>query len=282
MEKKSVAPLSNFQPWMLQQLLDPFGATSSKESGVSEASVEDVVCDSKRLSAREHLAIYQNSYIARLRDCMSKVFSALEYALGEELFVGFADMYLEMYPSSSYTLSDLGAKFADFLAATRPDLHEEVKEDWPDFMIELAKFEFSVNTLFDQEDTSAYELATMETQEEDLCLVSVLELFEFRFPVRPFYSAFTNGEQPDFPALRESYAAIVRQRHNYRIALFDLQSAQYHFLQQLQLGNSVREALDFIKEKFAQEEATLQSFWTIWKETWITSGFFADRSVVKS
>ncbi|MBL4604654.1 MAG: putative DNA-binding domain-containing protein [Flavobacteriaceae bacterium] len=282
MEEKSVVKLSNFQSWMQQQLLDPYGMVSAEKSGVQKSVlVEDLVCDSKRLSARDHLAIYQRSYIARLRDCMSKVFSALEYALGEELFEGFADTYLEMYPSSNYNLSGLGAKFANFLETTRPDIHEEVKEDWPDFMIELAKFEFSVNTLFDQEDTSKYALATMETKEENLCLVSVIELFEFRFPVRPFYSAFVNEEQPDFPALQQSYSAIVRQRHNYRIALFDLQSAQYHFLKQLQLGKSVREALDFIAEKFAQEETKLQSFWTIWKETWIQSGFFADSAVLK-
>ena len=279
MEKKPEISLSNFQAWMQEQLLNPSGVQALDVlSGERRPVAQTFVNDSKRLSASAHLAIYQRSYIARLRDCMCKVFSALEYALGEELFVAFADTYLESHPSSNYNLSNLGEQFADFLEATRPDAQEEVKEDWPDFMIELAKFEFAINTLFDQEDKSNHPIATLETKEENLGLVSVFGLYAFRFPIRPFYSAFVNDEKPDFPALQQSYCVIIRQHHNYRIALYDLKPAKYHFLLQMQSGKSVQEALAYMVAEMGVAEEQLLSVWKTWKETWINAGFFVDIS----
>jgi len=73
---------------------------------------------------------------------MASQFKALEYALGESLFKGFADQYLQANPSQSYTLMDLGKNFSSYLEATRPDKEYSEKEDWPDFMIELAAFEY--------------------------------------------------------------------------------------------------------------------------------------------
>ena len=83
---------------MQHQLMDPYGQTGAT------APVESLIYDSTRLSAREHLAIYQRSYIARLRDCMAQQFTALAYALGPELFQGFADEYLSACPSTHYNL----------------------------------------------------------------------------------------------------------------------------------------------------------------------------------
>lgn len=95
---------------------------------------------------------------------------ALEYALGEELFRAFADEYLHRYPSESYNLANLGDRFATYLAETRPDRDEEVKEEWPDFMIELATFENAINKIFEEKVDQDDEVATRETEEENLSL----------------------------------------------------------------------------------------------------------------
>lgn len=271
--------LSEFQMWMQQQLLYPNGDTAADGSFKEPfISFDQVVNDSTRLSARDHLAIYQRSYIARLRDCMCKVFGALEYALGEELFVAFADAYLESHPSSNYNLSNLGAQFADFLETTRPDAQEIEREDWPDFMIELARFEFAISSLFDQEDLSKNTLATAETPESDLRLCHVLELFEFRFPIRPFYSAFVNGNQPDLPEVQQTYCAVIRQRQNFRIALYDLQPAQYFFLKRFKENNSVQQTIDFLITKMSMDEKQLRTVWETWKQTWIDTGFLEEEN----
>ena len=112
--------LKEIQQWMQQALLSPYSTQNP--------STEQVICSSERLSAQQHLAIYQRSYVARLRECMAKQFEALQYALGKELFQQFVDQYLQTYPSKSYTLIHLGKYFADFLEETRPDKNQEEKE----------------------------------------------------------------------------------------------------------------------------------------------------------
>lgn len=274
--------LKDVQSWMQQQLLDPMGVLiEHPANSIETASLDLFVKGSSRLSAQDHLAIYQRSYIARLRDCMRRVFTVLEYALGEELFESFADLYLEMNPSSSYNLSSLGAKFSEFLASTRPDLHEEVKEDWPDFMIELADFEFTTTSLFDQEDPSLYALASASTADEHLSLVSVLRVFEFRFPIRAYYSDFVNGGRSDLPNEQRTYCAIVRQQPSFRIALFDLHSAQFHFLVFLQKGLSVQEAIEQMVAVHGANELELRKMWEIWRQAWIKAGFLLDQSVLR-
>src|SRR5215213_1488697 len=110
--------LSQIQNWMQSVLVEPD----------SQASLEDFINESSRLNAARHLNIYRQSYIARLRECMKNQFSALAFALGEDLFQMFADQYLDAHPSRSYTLNNLGKNFPDFLEETRPDAAEKEKE----------------------------------------------------------------------------------------------------------------------------------------------------------
>ncbi|MEP6931006.1 MAG: DNA-binding domain-containing protein, partial [Flavobacterium sp.] len=204
MDKTVPIPLQDFQQWMQQLLLDPYQQTGVNPGDLlsetsDAASVEDVICHSKKLTAREHLAIYQRSYIARLRNCMSQQFSALEYGLGEAIFCAFADDYLASKPSYNYNLSFLGAHFSEYLQSNRPDAEQEQKEDWIDFMIELADFEYAIGVIFEEKAEENYQLATPDTPEEELKLVPICALFKFRFPVRKFYSEFKNGKQPSLP-----------------------------------------------------------------------------------
>lgn len=271
-------PLSSFQQWMQQLLLDPHTQTdvnpqSLLPSEMHEGTLETVIKDSERLSAKEHLAIYQRSYIARLRDCMAKQFSALEYALGKDLFCVFADNYLEHYPSTSYNLIGLGEHFADYLAANRPDKDEPIKEDWPDFMIELARFEYATNVIFDEKADHDFTLATSATNEANLKLIPVFYTFEFQFPIRWYYSEFVNEKNPELPFAQQTYCIVLRD--NYRLKLFDLHAEQYYFLKYLKLGNTIAEAKRLLSENEGITGERLEEVWPIWKEKWTALGFFS-------
>lgn len=270
-------PLSSFQQWMQQMLLDPHGQTDVDPMQVlpgelQGGSLESVINDSKRLPAHEHLAIYQRSYIARLRDCMAKQFSALEYALGENLFCGFADNYLELYPSKSYNLMNLGEHFADYLEETRPDKDAEIKEEWPDFMIELARFEYATMIIFDEKGDEDFMLADEHTPEEQMQLIPVFYAFRFQFPIRWFYSEFVNDREPGLPHAQETFCAIVRR--NYKLALFDLNPGQYYLLSYLKGGYSIEEAKDLLCKNEGFDAGELERVWPVWKKRWLELGFF--------
>lgn len=277
MNKPVKIPLSDFQQWMQQLLLDPYQQTkvnpSSLLSSESNAdSIEDVICHTQKMNANEHLAIYQRSYIARLRNCMAQQFSALEYALGEAIFCAFADDYLASNPSHNYNLAHLGANFSAYLKLNRPDANEEIKEDWIDFMIELAQFEFALGLILEQKAEENYPLATIETHEENIKLVPIVELFKFQFPVRKYYSDFKQGHEPNLPIEYESYCVVLR--HQFKLAVYDLHPSQYEFLKLLKEGDDIANAKARFERTHNLDAFEFENKWRIWKNRWIEANFF--------
>lgn len=233
---------------------------------------EDVVNHTKKLDARQHMAIYRQSYIARLRECMKNQFGALAHALGGELFEMFADQYLDAYPSESYTLNNLGQHFARFLQETRPDADAEEKESWPDFMIELARFEYALAQIFDMHETHEPETAIESSADEVLMPAPTLQLFQHHYPICSYYLAYADKKEPELPMFQASYCAVVRQ--NYRLALYHLQPAQYYFLLHMQQGCSVAEAITELSNGLGFEPEKVKEVWQIWRKNFIASGFF--------
>jgi len=250
---------------MQQILLDPYQKTSGN-------TVESIVNHSARLSAREHLAIYQRSYSARLRDCMTQQFGALEYALGKDLFRAFADDYLDLHPSHNYNLSVLGKNFASHLEATRPDAGEFEKESWIDFMIQLARFEYAVGLIFEERADENYQLAALGDSEEKLKLVPVCHLFKFRFPVQRYFTAFKNGDNPDLPNEKESYCVVLR--HNFQLAIYDLYKEQFELLSYLENSLNLSTAKAEFKRKNYVDSNKFDQTFDVWKTHWIEAKFF--------
>lgn len=251
-------PLEQLQDWMQMALV----------RRDAPAGAANVVNASSRLSAEQHLGIYRRSYIARLRECMKNQFSALNYALGDELFQMFADEYLGAHPSENYTLSDLGRRFPDFLEATRPT---DTNETWPDFMIELATFEYDLGGIFDMR-ADDVETAPMDTPDENLRLAPIFYLFKHRYPVCRYYLAATKKKNPDLPFEQESFCAVTRK--NYRLSLTELREGQYLFLERMKAGDSISEAKDHLIDEHGFEREKLETIWPGWREGFLNSGFF--------
>jgi hypothetical protein len=169
-------------------------------------------------------------------------------------------------------LGDLGQYFGQFLAETRPDKDAEVKESWPDFMIELSEFEFLVNTSFDEKAEEIHPKATSETKEENLQLVPVFHLLKHDFPISQYYKAAVNDRKPQLPFPQKSHCVLLRQ--NYRLGLFELTPIQYHFLGKFKETNSVSEAKQFLVTQLTKTLEEVESHWQQWKVKWLEEGFF--------
>jgi Putative DNA-binding domain len=267
MESFSLIELQN---WMQGMLVKHVPVSDNHRGEVIK--IEEMVNSSKRLNAIHHLNIYRHSYIARLRACMQNQFSALAYALGADLFEAFADQYLDTYPSESYTLNTLGEKFASFLEKTRPDAELDEKETWPDFMIELAGFEYALSVIFDEHAEEHHPIATLDTADNQLKLTPVFHLFQHQYPVCKYYLDFSQQQEPELPFSEESYCVI--NRRNYKLGLFTVKGAQYYFLLSMQQGRSVDEAKQDLISRFNFNPADVDAIWPEWKKNFITSGFF--------
>lgn len=255
--------LARIQSWMQDVLISP---------EFNSANVSDFISHSSRLSAERHLRIYRQSYIARLRDCMKNQFSALAFALGEDLFQMFADQYLETYPSHSYTLNDLGKNFAAYLQETRPDADSAEKESWIDFMIELANFEYSLSVIFDEYADEETVSADESTPEKSLKLAPVFRLFRHTYPVCRYYLDVVNKNTPELPFEEESFCVV--SRCNYRLSLLEINPAQYYFLEKLTNGISIAEAKISLIEEFNFDKDKFENVWQMWRKKFIASEFF--------
>lgn len=257
--------LAQMQDWMQSALIQQNGR-------IAPVSPENFINESNRLSAARHLSIYRQSYVARLRECMRNQFSALAYGLGEELFQMFADQYLNAYPSDSYTLIDLGKKFPDFLEETRPDKEQEEKESWIDFLIELARFEYTLSVIFDEHADEKINLAVESAPDEKLKLVPTFRLFYHSYPVCRYYLDVTRKKAPELPFEEDSYSVVTR--NNYRLSLLEIKAAQYHFLERLVKGDSIAEAKEYFVNIYGFDAKRLDNAWKQWKKTFISAGFF--------
>jgi hypothetical protein len=257
--------LAQMQNWMQSALIQQEGQRPA-------ANHEYLINESTRLTAARHLNIYRQSYIARLRDCMKNQFSALAYALGEELFQMFADQYLAAYPSGSYTLNDLGRRFPDFLEETRPDAGQEEKESWIDFMIQLAHFEYTLSLIFDEYSNEEIKPATESTPDEKLKLAPLFRLFYHRYPICRYYLDVTRKKKPELPFEEDSYCVVTR--NNYRLSLLEIKPAQYYFLELLAKGDSITKAKEYFVKIHGFDAKRLDNAWKRWRKNFIQAGFF--------
>lgn len=288
--------LSQLQRWMQSIITHPAGVSAGVGSGdarrnidVQLDDIESIITPSATLSGEERLAIYSRSYHARLLECFRAMFPALFEALGEELFNLFALDYLKQHPAQSYTLDHLADAFAEHLAETRPDAKAPPgeREDWPDFICELAALEWSFLKIYDgpglegrplPRAKDVLSLPVERVFELHPVLAPCLRLFSLRYPVHLFMLAVRRGEKPEMPALSPTFVAATRVE--YQVKLVELSEPQYLLLKALDGG------LESVGDAVAQV-ASINGIHPppdavqAWLGDWIVQGFFERVQVPK-
>lgn len=267
-------PLDALQQWMLSALTAP--------RGVDAARIDDLFLPAAHIDARASLAIYQRSYILRLRLCLAEQFPATRHALGAALFDDFADEYLRDCPSDSPTLYDLGRRFAGWMEANRPDrdLPPEQREDWIDFMVDLAHYEYTLFTLFDAPGHAGAgsDAGWPDAGCDDAALVlqPCLALARYRYPVAAYYHAVRAGHAPDFPAAAASHLVVLRR--GFRTATYPVTPLHFRFLEYIRDQGEVPAALSAIAAFTSRDrEAVARSWARDVRGPWLEAGFFIRR-----
>ena len=300
--------LEQIQRWMQAVIVHPLGVERGIASDdarqhvdVDSAGIERVVTRSKALSAVERLGIYGYAYYARLLECLKEEFPAVLHAVGEDAFNSFALGYLQKYPSRSYTLFELGAKFPRYLDETRPtdddsadsghhdsaqpgpDLAEAegAADGWIQFVIDLATFERTVGEIFDgpgPEDgvlLSAEQLSSVGSEQfltARLVGVECLRLLALRFPVDEFYKAARRKEDVAPPDPAETFLAVTRV--NYTVCHHALSKPAYELLAALLAGQCLTEAIEQAANSTVGAEDELMANLQTWFSDWAARGYF--------
>jgi len=254
---------------------------------LGRGELEAVVRRSRNLTASERLSIYANAYYSRLLECLGGCYPILKQALGDDVFDSFAFEYLQRYPSRSYTLDHLGEHFARFLEETRPG-REEGEEpdgvDWPDFLIDLATFEWTIARVFDGPGVEGKALLTPEALqsfpaerfgEARLVPVPCLKLLAFRFPVNAYYTAARHaGEGEEVPVPEPAAERVAVTRREFVVRRYPLSPPQYALLTEILAGSTVGEAIAAAAESSDLDDEALAAELRMWFRFWVAEGFF--------
>lgn len=93
-------------------------------------SLSKLIIEKPPLSIPRRLEIYQNAYFIRLEESLRADFSETESLLGDDRFGELAISYIEETPSRFRDISEYGAGFPNFLAASAPEAFETAAKDW--------------------------------------------------------------------------------------------------------------------------------------------------------
>lgn len=277
--------LQQIQGWLQSVIMNPAGALDGIKSAdarghidVLPADVETVIERSLHQTSLERLQIYSGAYYSRLLECLRAEFPVLAQALGGELFDEFAVEYLLRYPPHSYTLNELGANFAKFLAETRPTSATE-DNSWLDFLVDLARLEWTFSEVFDgpgaenQPLLSAEQLRSVSPElwpAARLVPVPCLRILRLDFPVQNYYRAVRNGESALPPDPEPTWLAISRR--NFVVRHVPLAPPAAAILAALMAGATIGAALAQapLPDNVDQFAADVQR----WFHDWAAEGFF--------
>ncbi len=105
-------------------------------------------------SAVARLAIYADGYRLRLLEALHSDYPALHTLAGDELFEQIGRAYIDVHPSTHYTIRYFGQHLSAFLTATAP------YKDTP-ALGEMAALEWSLSLAFDAADTAVITVDTL-------------------------------------------------------------------------------------------------------------------------
>lgn len=285
----STYPLSQLQAWMQSVLMHPggtvegiAGSPAQQHLAIAASDLESVVTRSRQLSAMDRLEIYARAYYARLLECLRSEFPVLAKAMGEDCFDDFAIDYLQRYPSQSYTLSELGARFAQFLEETRPPAADGDPIDWPELLIDLTRLEWTFNEVFDGPGVENQRLLDPDSlrvippaQWSKIRLIPVpcLRLLCFRFPVHRYYRALRDDDDVVPPAAATTFLAVTRRDFICRHC--ELDQDEFELLSLLVSGEKLERAIASAARKQPSAEAdSFSDRLHQWFRRWSAEGFF--------
>ena len=177
-----------FRPLTAQDRMQPRWIDGRKTSALAEEFIKP----NDRLNSFERLEIYNRVYWFRILDCIYDDYPGLRAILGERKFMRLVTAYLTRYPSSSFTLRNLGQHLEEFL-----DQRPEMVAPYRELALDMARFEWAQVVAFDGEEKPRIQtddLLESTPAKLRLALQPYLSLLELNHAVDKFLLAVKKRE----------------------------------------------------------------------------------------
>lgn len=227
-----------------------------------------------QLTSFERLEIYNRQYWFRVIAAVSEDYPALNAVLGPKKFDALIQAYLQVTPSTSWTLRDLSSQLPEFL-----NLHAEFAGRRFRLAVDVAKLEWAYVEAFDGRQMAPLAAAEIQVIGPDskVSLQPHIRLLDLQYPVDelvlavhqsiPESDIVSNAAAERKPRSKQSIPAVRRERIYLAVHRFDnsvyyrrMERESWMLLHALDRGASIAESITeaFTKSRLTgQEQASL-------------------------
>ncbi len=254
-----LAPLQEWMQGVVTHPGDVYEAAAEAQLGV-----DTVILPSASLQPIQRVGIYHGMYMLRMIEALTIDYSALAHFLGEEAFEKLVRVYVQRFPSRSYTLNRLGDSLPEFIAtSTLKVLKRRV------FLRDLASLELAMTQVFDEAEAEP-PIAPERIAEARIVPIPALRLLSLDYDANEAFQAWRDERQIT-PIRRKSWVAV--HRRDYGVYRMPLAREAFTFLQSLTAGSTIGEAIAAYHRRF--KRLPEQSDLFTWFRDWSAAGLFA-------
>lgn len=224
--------LKRTQQWVQSVITHPDGVLQGATSTIIDNEhwpIDSIVSSSNNLTSEERINVYYVSYFLRLIECFKSEYKGLLNALGEEMFKHLAWIFLQVHPSTSYTLNELGRMFPSFLETTLNESMEGNKpESWQIFIIDMARYERLFTEVYNGEGHESI-MSDDVFGLDSIKISPSVRTIQLQFPIADCIGKFRENEANDFPEYEP--CNYLFSRNQYRVKTQLVGAEEWELLQ---------------------------------------------------
>jgi hypothetical protein len=237
----------------------------------TRARTGDLIAQGIRLSPVEQLEIYREQFWLRHVGAMAEDFATIQFLLGEDGFRSVCEAYLATHPPASFTLRDLGDRFAEFLRTTKP---------WADdpLLYDCARIEWAFVEAFDAPDARPLDPATILAAPEDawgtakIVLHPSVQLLSLSHRAHTLREEVRANKSHARPSPEPAWVVVYRGPE--KLMYIDVEPIAFRLLELLAKGEPLAPAGEQVAREFPDSEASsLEAKVGVWFQAWSSYGW---------
>ncbi len=237
-------------------------------------STREVTTGNERLSPVEQLDIYREQFWLRHTGALEEDFVSVARLIGTDPFHTLCASYIKAHPPQSYTLRDLGDRFAEFVSCTTP-----YKDDA--LLCDLCHVEWAFVEAFDAPDAAPITAQKIAATPEEawpnavVALHPALRLLTLRYPAHDVrISARTSDGPLVRPAAQDTWLVVFRGTDT--LKFIDIERDAFVLLSKLHAGTPLGLACEETVTELGLSEAAFQAEVGGWFSSWTQWGWVTD------
>ncbi|MCW8944480.1 MAG: DNA-binding domain-containing protein [Sedimenticola sp.] len=231
-----MSPLAELQQAFCDALISP--------KAPSESLLKELVDDGLAL---QRFNVYRNNFIVLNGDALADMYPVIKRLIGEEAFRVLASAYVRQHPPQERALLLYGDQFPGFLESI-PELSELP------YLADVARIEYAWTESYhtqDQDNLSEKQVSEIATDKLGECQLlphPSLHCISSAFPIYAIWQTNQSDDSTESISLDQGESHVIVLRPAIDVEVREVSRGAYHFLKQLQSGNSIDQAYETANE----------------------------------